>query len=128
VDSSLVIPFYVNWKDVMGISMCSLSTFIDSSGLKSIFALFILYLPLIKSLQNQRPFYFLYLGFLATLLVHLGTGPLWQFVHQKSESCRVNFWKHFLYIDNYFDNSNPLAEVSLAFYRLLNNLIMYCVV
>jgi len=56
------------------------------------------------------PFYALYVGFIAILLFHMGSGPLWHFVSQKKEACRLNWWKHFLYIDNYFTLSNPPTE------------------
>lgn len=48
------------------------------------------------------PFYFLYIGFMSTLVIFIGTGPLWYSVHQKREMCRSVWWTHILYINNYF--------------------------
>ena len=48
------------------------------------------------------PFYFFHIGFMSTLVVFLGTGPLWHFIHQYSESCRNTWWTHFLFVKNHF--------------------------
>lgn len=63
-----------------------------------------------KYVLRISPVYYLCLGFIATLLVYLGSGPLWYFVHQMSQSCRINWWTHFLYIANYFIRVNPPAS------------------
>lgn len=56
------------------------------------------------------PVYAFILGFIATLLVHLGSAPNWQSVRYASEACRWNWWKNLLYVNNYV---NPqVAEAS----------------
>lgn len=93
----------------MAVLTSSLSTSTDTSGLirDHIYDIFlIIYISF-----RITPFYALYVGFIATLLFHLGSGPLWHFVSQKKDACRLNWWKHFLYIDNYFTLSNPPTEV-----------------
>lgn len=41
--------------------------------------------------------YALVLGFIATLIVYMGTGPNWYNVIASSAGCRVSWWKNFLY-------------------------------
>jgi hypothetical protein len=37
------------------------------------------------------------LGFIATLIVYIGTGPNWYDVHVYSNACRNAWWRQFLY-------------------------------
>ena len=37
------------------------------------------------------------LGFIATLIVYVGTGPNWYDVHVYSNACRNAWWRQFLY-------------------------------
>lgn len=46
------------------------------------------------------------LGFIATLIVYLGTGPTWYNVHLFSNACRITWWRQFLY-------SNSLLKFSI---------------
>ncbi|XP_057365447.1 nose resistant to fluoxetine protein 6-like [Daphnia carinata] len=48
------------------------------------------------------PVYAIILGFIATLMVYIGTGPNWYNVIVASEGCRVSWWRQFLYINNLF--------------------------
>ncbi len=43
------------------------------------------------------PVYALILGYIATLMVYIGTGPNWYTVELGSNGCRVVWWRHFLY-------------------------------
>nr|CAH0109554.1 unnamed protein product [Daphnia galeata] len=42
------------------------------------------------------------LGFIATLIVYVGTGPNWYTVNLFSNNCRNAWWRQFLYINNLF--------------------------
>ena len=46
--------------------------------------------------------YGIILGFFATMMVYLGSGPGWANVHMEAEMCRSNWWKNLLYINIYF--------------------------
>ncbi len=85
-----------------------------------------------KYLLRISPVYYLCLGFIATLLVYLGSGPMWHFVHQMSQACRLNWWTHFLYVDNLLTRFNaPATEVFKAIHHLsilVNFKVMYMVV
>lgn len=48
------------------------------------------------------PVYAVILGFVATLMVYLGTGPNWYNVNLLSNACRISWWRQFLYINNLF--------------------------
>jgi len=67
----------------------------------------------IFGILNYRitPFYYFLVGFIATLFVHMGTGPLWHNVRQLRDSCRSGWWTHFLYISNYYNGAYPPGEV-----------------
>ena len=43
------------------------------------------------------PVYAIILGYIATLMVYIGTGPNWYNVVMASEGCRITWWKQFLY-------------------------------
>lgn len=43
------------------------------------------------------PVYAVILGFVATLMVYLGTGPNWYNVNLLSNACRISWWRQFLY-------------------------------
>lgn len=47
------------------------------------------------------PVYAIILGFIATLLAYLGSGPNWQNVRYLSLACRWNWWNNLLYVNNY---------------------------
>ncbi|XP_059352860.1 nose resistant to fluoxetine protein 6-like isoform X2 [Daphnia carinata] len=47
------------------------------------------------------PVYAIILGFIATLLVYLGSGPNWENVRYLSLACRWNWWNNLLYVNNY---------------------------
>ena len=54
---------------------------------------------------NNRltPVYAIILGFIATLMVYIGSGPNWGFTYNTAEACRNEWWHNFLYINNFFD-------------------------
>jgi peptidoglycan/LPS O-acetylase OafA/YrhL len=43
------------------------------------------------------PVYAVILGFVATLMVYLGTGPNWYSVTFYADACRTAWWRQFLY-------------------------------
>ena len=47
------------------------------------------------------PVYAIIVGFMATLVVYIGSGPYWPVVEFNSQSCRWNWWINLLYINNY---------------------------
>jgi hypothetical protein len=51
--------------------------------------------------SRLTPVYAVILGFIATLLAYLGSGPNWQNVRILSVACRWNWWTNLLYINNY---------------------------
>ncbi len=52
--------------------------------------------------------YAVILGYIATLMIYLGTGPNWYNVVMASEGCRVTWWKQFLYSE--WSNLRILSE------------------
>ena len=58
---------------------------------------------IIDSYRPSRltPVYAMILGFIATLLAYLGSGPSWQNVRDLSVACRWNWWNNLLYVNNY---------------------------
>lgn len=88
---------------------------------------------LLRELDNNKGkfnigFYFLHrylrltivyafiLGFVATLIVYLGTGPNWYTVTQYSNACRIAWWRNFLYINNLFPYDARYACISQSWY------------
>ena len=45
--------------------------------------------------------YAIVLGFIATLLVYIGSGPVWVSVNFMSNACRNGWWINLLYINNF---------------------------
>ncbi|XP_038211566.1 nose resistant to fluoxetine protein 6-like [Zerene cesonia] len=58
------------------------------------------------------PSYALVLATIATWIRHAGDGPLWDYVVvSESDACRIKWWKHMLYVNNYFyDHVNCLPQ------------------
>lgn len=56
--------------------------------------------------------YALILGFVATLLSHLGTGPEWRRAETLSQVCRTDWWQNLLYINNYFLADSDIPNVT----------------
>lgn len=55
------------------------------------------------------PVYAVILGFVATLMVYLGTGPNWYNVNLLSNACRISWWRQFLsFIASSVNNLFPL--------------------
>ncbi|XP_059481023.1 nose resistant to fluoxetine protein 6-like [Neocloeon triangulifer] len=53
------------------------------------------------------PAYMVVLGFYATLLVRLSSGPAWnKFVEQPTDACKTNWFYNLIYLNNYIDNRN----------------------
>jgi hypothetical protein len=77
--------------------------FIDISGLYTFYCLVCLYPGLIDFPIWHRltPVYAVILGFIATLLAYLGSGPNWQNVRNHSLVCRSRWWTNLLYINNF---------------------------
>ena len=46
------------------------------------------------------PAYAAVLAFMATLVVHCGSGPDWQVIKGMSSECRASWWRNLLYINN----------------------------
>ena len=74
-------------------------TFIDTSGADHQIKINskILIDRLMLCLSRLTIVYALVLGFIATLIVYMGTGPNWYNVIATSAGCRVSWWKNFLY-------------------------------
>lgn len=57
------------------------------------------------------PAYAVIIGFTATCMRHLGSGPLWDmFVNVEVMDCRRDWWRHFIYINNYFEDSYCMIQ------------------
>jgi len=67
---------------------------------KGRFNIFIFYL---HRYLRLTPVYAIILGFIATLMVYIGSGPNWGFTYNTAEACRNEWWHNFLYINNFFD-------------------------
>lgn len=63
------------------------------------------------------------LGFIATLMVYIGTGPNWFTVIRTSNACRIEWWKQFLY-SKYKIKKNRFrkADHPINFISPVNNL------
>lgn len=61
--------------------------------------------------------YAIILGFIATLLVHVGTGPHWQIVRDMGDSCKSNWWTNLLYVNNYKSvRADPKQVIKITLY------------
>lgn len=72
--------------------------FIVTSGIVNYLSLFQLFM--IESIHfhvRLTPVYAIVMGFIATLMVYIGTGPNWYNVLVASQSCRVAWWKQLLF-------------------------------
>jgi len=49
------------------------------------------------------PAYALIMLVLSTLLLHMGSGPLWATKEDQADACAQQWWKNLLYINNFFD-------------------------
>lgn len=66
------------------------------------------------------PAYAIVVGFYATLMVYLGSGPGWnQHVKQQSEWCRENWLFNFLYLNNYIGYKNMVNFILISVNVLL---------
>ena len=81
------------------------------------------WLNLMFCLSRLTIVYALVLGFIATLIVYMGTGPNWYNVIATSAGCRVSWWKNFLYswVDNLLLNYWVL-KTNLMDIFIVNNL------
>lgn len=98
----------MNWGfQIIGNATVSVDTFFVMSGLLVSFLL-------LKELERNKgrfnvglfylhrylrltPVFALIIGFIATLMVYLGTGPNWYTVQQFSDGCRNDWWRRLLY-------------------------------
>lgn len=83
-------------------------------------------------MNRLTPVYGIILGFIATLMIYLGTGPRWYTVEIVAEGCRKKAWTHLLYINNIVDTDPTYACVSEGWYLavdmqlfLISPLIIY---
>lgn len=91
--------------------------------LKSFFSSFIV----IQSLKftdqcRLTPAYAVIFGFIATIAVHLGSGPDWNYMEYISEDCRSTWWQNALYINNYFQTTFVSIVISCWPKSLLVNI------
>jgi hypothetical protein len=59
--------------------------------------------PIILLFLNSfrlTPVYAIVLGFIATLIVYMGTGPNWYNIETSAYGCRINWWWHLLYSES----------------------------
>lgn len=49
------------------------------------------------------PAYALIMLVLSTLILHLGSGPLWNLMHMQAQNCQSNWWQNLLYINNFMN-------------------------
>ena len=47
------------------------------------------------------PAYGLIMLILSTILLHMGSGPLWAFMDREAEKCEAYWWTNLLYINNF---------------------------
>ena len=98
---------YGFWMQTIANASVSVDTFFVMSGLlvsylllreldrnKGKFNVGLLYL---HRYLRLTPVYALILGYIATLIVYVGTGPNWYSVGLYSNACRLNWWRQFLY-------------------------------
>lgn len=55
----------------------------------------------IQILLRLTPLYGIVILFVSTLLVHMGSGPFWMYMHEESAKCAQNWWTNILYINNF---------------------------
>lgn len=55
------------------------------------------------------PVYAIVFGFVATVVVHLGSGPDWTYMDYISKDCRSTWWANLMFINNFM----PTTFVSL---------------
>ena len=67
-----------------------------NGGLKTL-----LYTLLTSYCFRLTPAYGLIMLVLSTLLLHLGSGPLWNFMYVESQKCQESWWTNILYINNF---------------------------
>ncbi|TRY72279.1 hypothetical protein TCAL_08592 [Tigriopus californicus] len=58
------------------------------------------------------PLYGIVILFVSTLLVHMGQGPFWMYMHEESDKCAENWWTNILYINNFVAQDRICLEVS----------------
>lgn len=68
------------------------------------------------------PVYAIILGFIATLMVYIGTGPNWYNVIVASEGCRITWWRQFLYSESSSFNLKKKKKLTFKFSMAVNNL------
>lgn len=60
--------------------------------------------------SRMAPTYAIILAFYCTLLIKMGSGPLWQeIVGTEQEKCRRIWWANLLFINNYVDTDNYVS-------------------
>ena len=75
--------------------------------------------------------YFLIMGVLISVAPYISYGPDWEGIIRESDSCRKNWWKHFLYIQTLLeDNQNSCMAVTWylvddMMYHIFSPLIIY---
>ena len=74
-------------------------------------------------LRRLTPVYAVIMGFVATLVVHLGSGPYWYSVKLMAEGCREEWWTNLLYINNlaYLDYSKAVSIIFIEKKNIKNS-------
>ncbi|XP_077288835.1 uncharacterized protein LOC143913103 [Arctopsyche grandis] len=85
-------------------------TRVENNQIKSIWAYFRLVL---ERWLRLTPVYAVVLGFLCTIYDYMGSGPLWRDnIVAEAEMCRILWWTHLIYLNNYVDYSIVCYDVS----------------
>ena len=85
------------------------NTFIDTSGTGTYTKILLkLNVKKKKEFDYTRYFFFrltpaygLIMLLLSTILLHMGSGPLWAFMDREAEKCEAYWWTNLLYINNF---------------------------
>ena len=67
-------------------------------------------------MYRLTPMYALVIGFGATLMAHLGTGPDWYVVRFTAMACRNAWWMQLLYINNVIPREQDQLVLNLIEY------------
>ena len=97
-----LIPWCASWTETKAVS--TLASFIHRYLRSLYILLFGLFYPGLIDFpiwHRLTPVYAVILGFIATLLAYLGSGPNWQNVRNHSLVCRSRWWTNLLYINNF---------------------------
>lgn len=58
------------------------------------------------------PAYITMIGIYALMLIHLGSGPIWnKKIGMESENCRESWWLNVLFVNNYINPEKQVNQV-----------------